>query len=308
MLIKNNRVLKQTKFENKEKGIQTFVEEHIPEILGDEYEFVCTEFSVGDFRVDSLVFNKETKSFIIIEDKNVQCKSLLAQGLTYLKVLKDRKEAFILKYNDVKKMNYNLNDIDLSQSRVMFFSTYYDKYELYSADYENLPFDFYKITKYEDDIIDIEKIANRSKMKIDKSIVNSSENNSDLTKEIVNYTEDYHLNYYNVPEINNCYNKLKERILELGDIDTEFKKIYIAFKGRKNIVDVEIYKKFIQLTVNIKKDTIKDPNQVMKCYISDDGKSIGHHGNGDYYFCIYNEDDIDKVMPIIKQSYEINKK
>ena len=103
MLIKNNRVLKQTKFENKEKGIQTFVEEHIPEILGDEYEFVCTEFSVGDFRVDSLVFNKETKSFIIIEDKNVQCKSLLAQGLTYLKVLKDRKEAFILKYNDVKK-------------------------------------------------------------------------------------------------------------------------------------------------------------------------------------------------------------
>ncbi len=308
MIIKNNKVLKQTKFENNEKGIQTFVEEHIPEILGEEYEFVCTEFSVGDFRVDSLVFNKETKSFIIIEDKNVQCKSLLAQGLTYLKVLKDRKEAFILKYNEVKNMNYNLNDIDLSQSRVMFFSPYYDKYELYSADYENLPFDFYKITKYEDDIIDIEKIANNSKIRIDKSIVSSSINNSDITKEIINYTEDYHLNYYNVPDINNCYNKLKERILELGDIDVDFKKTYIAFKGRKNIAEVEIYKKFIQVTINIREGELDDPNHIMSCYISEDGKIIGHHGNGDYYFSISNEDDIDLIMPFIKQSYEINKK
>ena len=98
MLIKNDKLLKQSVFKL-EKDIQTFVENHIPDILGEEYEFVCTEFPVGDFRIDSLAFNKETKSFIIIEDKKVENKSLVDQGLTYLKLLRDRKADFILKYN-----------------------------------------------------------------------------------------------------------------------------------------------------------------------------------------------------------------
>ena len=34
----------------------------------------------------------------------------------------------------------------------------------------------------------------------------------------------------------------------------------------------------------------------MNCYVLDDGKVIGHHGNGDYYLCLYNEDEIDKVI------------
>ena len=99
MLIKNNRLLKQSNFKL-EKDIQSFVEKHIPDILGEEYEFVCTEFSVGNFRIDTLAFNKETKSFILIEDKKVENKSLVDQGLTYLKLLKDRRADFILKYNE----------------------------------------------------------------------------------------------------------------------------------------------------------------------------------------------------------------
>ena len=43
-------------------------------------------------------------------------------------------------------------------------------------------------------------------------------------------------------------------------------------------------------------------------YVGEDGKSMGHHGNGDYYLSIYHEDEIDKVIPFIKQSLEINKK
>ena len=155
MLIKNDKLLKQSEFKL-EKDIQTFVENHIPDILGEEYEFVCTEFPVGDFRIDSLAFNKETKSFIIIEDKKVENKSLVDQGLTYLKLLRDRKADFILKYNEVKNTNYNVSDIDISQSKVIFFSPYYNKYQIYSSDYQNIPFDLYKVTKYEDDIIDIE--------------------------------------------------------------------------------------------------------------------------------------------------------
>ena len=104
------------------------------------------------------------------------------------------------------------------------------------------------------------------------------------------------------------YYTLRDKILELGDIDLDVKKIYIAFKGISNIVDLEIYKKFIQITINIKKGKIDDPLNIMNCYVGEDGKSMGHHGNGDYYLSIYHEDEIDKVIPFIKQSLEINKK
>lgn len=300
MLIKNDKLLKQSVFKL-EKDIQTFVENHIPDILGEEYEFVCTEFPVGDFRIDSLAFNKETKSFIIIEDKKVENKSLVDQGLTYLKLLRDRKADFILKYNEIKHTNYNVNDIDISQSKVVFFSPYYNKYQIYSSDYQNIPFDLYKITKYEDDIIDIEKIERNSKEKFNNEIFKEI-TADDVRNEIMVYTEDYHLANVN-ESIKETYEELKNRIVELGDIDIDYKKNYIAFKGRRNIVDAEMRKSKIALFINMKKGTLNDPLNV-----AIDMSNSGHHGNGDYCVDIYKIDDIDKTIPLIKQSIEVNKK
>lgn len=299
MLIKNNRLLKQSNFKL-EKDIQSFVEKHIPDILGEEYEFVCTEFSVGNFRIDTLAFNKETKSFILIEDKKVENKSLVDQGLTYLKLLKDRRADFILKYNEIKKTNYNINDIDISQSKVIFFSPYYNKYQIYSSDYQNIPFDLYKITKYEDDIVDIEKIEKTSKEKFNNEIF------KELTKEDKNeikvYTEEDHLSRAS-EALKETYETLKDKILELGDIDIDVKKVYIAFKGRRNIVDIEVMQKKLIVFINVKKDILNDQMNILT-----DISNIGHHGNGDYSIDIYKQDDIDMIIPFIKKSYEINKK
>lgn len=299
MLIKNNRLLKQSNFKL-EKDIQSFVEKHIPDILGEEYEFVCTEFSVGNFRIDTLAFNKETKSFILIEDKKVENKSLVDQGLTYLKLLKDRRADFILKYNEIKKTNYNINDIDISQSKVIFFSPYYNKYQIYSSDYQNIPFDLYKITKYEDDIVDIEKIEKTSKEKFNNEIF------KELTKEDKNeikvYTEEDHLARAS-EALKETYEVLKDKILELGDIDIDVKKVYIAFKGRRNIVDIEVMQKKLILFINVKKDVLNKQKNILS-----DISNVGHHGNGDYSVDIYKRDDIDMIIPFIKKSYEINKK
>lgn len=299
MLIKNNRLLKQSNFKL-EKDIQSFVEKHIPDILGEEYEFVCTEFSVGNFRIDTLAFNKETKSFILIEDKKVENKSLVDQGLTYLKLLKDRRADFILKYNEIKKTNYNINGIDISQSKVIFFSPYYNKYQIYSSDYQNIPFDLYKITKYEDDIVDIEKIEKTSKEKFNNEIF------KELTKEDKNeikvYTEEDHLARAS-EALKETYEALKDKILELGDIDIDVKKVYIAFKGRRNIVDIEVMRKKLIIFINVKKDVLNDQMNILS-----DISNIGHHGNGDYSVDIYKQDDIDMIIPFIRKSYEINKK
>ena len=104
-------------------------------------------------------------------------------------------------------------------------------------------------------------------------------------------------------KIKELYKNLKEEILNLGDIDIEYKKFYIAFKGNTNIVDIEIYNSKIKLFINMKIGSLNDPMN-----ISRDMSKIGHHGNGDYSIDIYKQDDIDMIIPFIKKSYEINKK
>ena len=84
MILKDGKELKQDDFKN-EKELQTFFEDNIKQILN--YVFVETEFTVGNFRVDTLAFDEETNAFKIIEYKNVKNHSLVDQGYTYLKLL-----------------------------------------------------------------------------------------------------------------------------------------------------------------------------------------------------------------------------
>ena len=104
-------------------------------------------------------------------------------------------------------------------------------------------------------------------------------------------------------EIKKLYEILKNRILELDDIDIDVKKVYVAFKGRKNIVDVEFTHNKLRLDINMKKGTLDDPLKIAR-----DITGVGHWGNGDYRVEISKEEDIDLVMPLIKQSLKVNRK
>lgn len=92
MILRNNVKLKEKDFVN-EKELQTYFEDHLKEILG--LEFIATEFIVGSFRLDTVAFDEETKSFKIVEYKNVKNHSLVDQGYTYLKLLLERKNITI---------------------------------------------------------------------------------------------------------------------------------------------------------------------------------------------------------------------
>ena len=160
MIRKNNKELKQNDFKN-EKELQSYFEEHLQNILG--YKFIETEFTVGNFRIDTLSYDEESKSFRIIEYKNVKNHSLVDQGYTYLKLLLERKADFVLKFNEKNNSNLKLSDIDWSQSRIIFVSPIYTSYQLNATDYKNIPVDLIKVTRYEEEIVDIEFIKKTHK-------------------------------------------------------------------------------------------------------------------------------------------------
>lgn len=297
MILKGNKELKQKDFKN-EKELQTFFENNIESILG--YKFIDTEFVVGDFRIDTLAFDEETKSFRIIEYKNVKNHSLVDQGYTYLKLMLERKADFVLQYNIKTKSSLTIQNIDWSQSRIIFVSPIYTSYQLNATDFKNIPVDLVKVTKYEDDIIEIDFIKKTSNVKVQD--INMEPSKNDVNKEVVVYTEEDHLAKVS-ENIKRVYEELKNRILELDDIDVDVKKLYIAFKGSRNIVNVGFNKNEIKIYINMKKGTLQDPLNITR-----DISNVGHWGNGDYWVIINKQDDIDNVIHLIKQSIKVNKK
>ena len=224
MILQKNRKLKQNDFKN-EKELQTYFEMNLKMILN--YTFIDTEVTVGNFRIDTLAFDDETKSFRIIEYKNVRNHSLVDQGYTYLKLLLERKADFVLKYNEKANKNLKISDIDWSRSRIIFVSPVYTIYQLNATDFKNIPVDLIKITRYEEGIVDIEFIKKTSDIKVEK--MNFMFQQQKVKDEIKVYTGEDHLNKAS-ERIKELYHVLRDKILELDDIDLDVKKLYIAFK------------------------------------------------------------------------------
>jgi len=90
-----------------EKEIQLLIEKNLKAVFN--LEFIASEVEVKlgaeKFRMDTLGFNKETKSFVIIEYKKVRDYSVVDQGYTYLSALINNKSDFVLKYINKTKTN-----------------------------------------------------------------------------------------------------------------------------------------------------------------------------------------------------------
>ncbi|SDK38162.1 DUF262 and DUF1524 domain-containing protein [Sediminibacillus albus] len=116
------------------------------------------------------------------------------------------------------------------------------------------------------------------------------------------YTLHHHKDNFS-QETFEIYEELKLRILNLdSSITEEYKKYYIAYKTEgRNFVDIEPKKIHLKLWLNVKANTLPDPNHLTK-----DVSNVGHRGNGDLEIKITPEVNLEQVMDLIKQSYEQN--
>ncbi len=102
-------------------------------------------------------------------------------------------------------------------------------------------------------------------------------------------------------DVKALYSKLRDRLTSFMGVTVEPKKLYIAFKVTKNFVDVEVQKHALKIFINMRKGTLKDPEDM-----TDDVSEIGHWGNGDYRIYLKPESDFEYVLSLIKQSYDEN--
>lgn len=111
-----------------EKDIQNICENNIRELFG--LEIVKSEFAIKNFRIDTLAFDSKSKSFVIIEYKKDKNFSIIDQGYAYLALLLNIKADFILEYNEQSKISLKRDDVDWSQTVVIFVSPSFTQYQI----------------------------------------------------------------------------------------------------------------------------------------------------------------------------------
>lgn len=290
-----------------EKDIQNLIEKNTDTFFG--LEFVRSEFTIGEFRIDSLCYDNETNSFVIIEYKKGNSYSVIDQGYSYLSLMLNNKSEFIIEYNERLDRNLKRDNVDWSQSRIIFISQSFNSYHKNSVNFKNLPFELWEIKRYLNDTIILNKYNSTSKEKIDT--ISSLENPEieSVSKEIQVIDEEFHTNKLDKSLLEK-WNELKERFLELDNVKLEIKKPYISLLGEtKNICFCNFRKNHISIEI-LRGNVNPDGTKSKKYFTLEDPKGISEEGSWEwksgvkgtlYKIKLTPNSDIDYIMFLISQ-------
>lgn len=286
-----------------ERYIQNLTEANLSILFG--LKLVSSEFSLQNFRIDTLAFDQEAKSFVIIEFKRDRSFSVIDQGFAYLALMLNNKSDFILEYNEKTGGNLKREDVDWTQSKVIFIANSFTTYQQNAINFRDLPLELWEVKIFDNQTILYNQLLSRqSKESIKK--ISKSETVEDVVKEVKVYTLEDHMNKQN-KVINDIFEILREKLFSLGsDVHEVPKKYYIAYKTKTNFVDVEIRSKDIKLFLNVRSGELQDSRNIARDLTKP--KPIGHWGNGDYEVVVTSEDNLPYIFGLIDQSYELSKK
>lgn len=280
-----------------ERDIQTLFENNLNEVMS--LTLVRSEFSIKNRRIDTLAFDEATNAFIIIEYKRDKNISVIDQGFTYLGLMLENKADFIIEYNEQLKRNLKRDDVDWSQTRVVFVSPSFTEFQIEATNFKDIAIELWEVKQYASGAVAIHELKKSKGAESIKPLAQHNKEFKAVVDQIQVYTEDQHFEGAS-PEIVGLYEKFRNSILNLADgIDLVPQKHYIAFKKNKsNVACIEFQKKRIKIWIGAKAGKLDDP----KC-LTIDVSSTGHYGTGDYELRVDSDSNLEYIMSLIKQVF-----
>lgn len=294
-IAKGLEALKETPFK-KERELQNIFEANLSLIMG--LMLVKSEFTIKNKRIDTLAFDQESKAFVIIEYKRDRNSSVVDQGFTYLSLMLQNKADFILEFNEQNpKAQLSRNDVDWSQSRVVFVSSDFTDNQIEATNFKDIAIELYEVKRYGEHLL----IAPIKKSKAAESVKPITQKNKDyksIADEIKVYTEENLLSNKS-DEILTLYKKYRASIINLtDDIEVKPLKWYVTFKkNNRNITSIEIQQNCLKLFINVKLGSLDDPKDITR-----DVSKIGHYSTGDYELKVTDDKNLEYIMSLVKQA------
>lgn len=283
---------------NLEKDLQSLTEKNLKTIFG--YEFVTSEFNVNNFWIDTLAFDPESKSFIVVEYKRDKGTSVVDQGYAYLAAMLNNKAEFILEYNERLKKSLNRNNIDWSQAKVIFISRHFTIHQKGAIEFKDLPIELWEVQKFEEDLLVFNQLK-PAETKDSIKTVSKSKTVRDVSEEIKSYSEEDL--FSEGSKSKNLYFMIKDKLLEIYPT--------LVFNPTKSYIGVQIpnnWRNIIGINPYQSK-LIVDFTRLQPKEFEDPAKKVGYKKNSMKYFnqhisvfTIDSEKDIDYFILLFQQA------
>lgn len=288
-----------------EKRLQTCIENNLELTIGPK--FVATEFTVGKYRLDTVGYDDEVKSFVIIEYKKTTKYSVIDQGYAYLNTLLNHKADFVLAYNERYDESQSIDFFDWSQVRLIFIAQSFDDYQKDAADNPDLPIELYEANLFSNNELILNEISKGSR--VSKAANSVTKMNSDISKRDATQIEnakdlkpisEVDFLASSTETVQELYARIKEALLTW---DTRFEvkatKVYVGFRiNRHNIIDLLPQKKKLKIWINLTKGELDDSVHLFR-----DVSHTGHWGNGDYELSIADDGQLEYILSLMKQAW-----
>lgn len=306
IFIKSGKYLKPVKEErfDLEKDIQKLVEDNLETVFG--LKFVSgvsnNEFSVKvqeqDFYIDTLAFDEQQKSFVIIEYKKDRNFSVIDQGFAYLSAMLHNKAEFVLELNRRLKKNFDKGDIDWEQSRLIFISPEFTSYQKNAINFKDLPFSLYEVKVYENRIIEFDYIK---PFKTTESIQSFTKDKivKDVSKEVKVYTIDDLIKTSWDKTLSLLSDFEKQLLSSQPETRVKYTKKYIAYvsKHGRNYVEIVPNKRGLKIYYRFPYDYLRSSLKIFDC------SKIGHWTNGQCYTVVSEPEQIPEAVKLSKESF-----
>ena len=278
-----------------EKELQTIIEVNLDTLM--DLTLVKSEFSIKNKRIDSLAWDEQTKGFVIIEYKRDRNMSVVDQGFSYLSLMLENKAEFIAEYNESLSQHLKRDEVDWSQSRVVFVAPSFTENQKLATNFQDIAIELWEVKRYDQGLVNFVPIRKTSKESI-KQVAGKESKIEQISQEIKVYTEEDHLVSCS-ERILELYEQIKSKILSWDDIELYPTKLYIGFKlNNRVITDIGFQKNHIKQHINLKVGQLDDPKNLFY-----DISTKGHWGVGDYEARFDDDVDVDYLISLVRQSY-----
>ena len=297
------------KADENEKLVQSLIEHNLSTIF-PSLEFITTEYQIDNLRPDSIAFDNDRNSFVIIEYKNVKHKGVVDQGMSYYKLLDDKKEKFVLLYHKIKgKILDTDKDVNWDETRIIFISPEFTEHQKRASQSIDLPIELYEISKFDNGIVLLDKIENKKETPTKGKSKSFSVNRPNEYSEEDYLAGKYYRNGTPSEKGKKLFKILKNKILDrFSDIEIKQKSRYVGFYSTKDgsaLCTIVVVRNYMELQYSIRIKDALPKSDFVRYMVKPDGKKIGHWGLGDYQSKIEEEEDIEKAFSLIEKVYDI---
>jgi predicted transport protein len=280
-----------------EKSLQTLFERNLEALLG--VRFLVSEFSTSNGgRIDTLGLD-ENRCPVILEYRRASNENVTTQGLFYLDWLMDHRRDF--QWLVMEKLGKEEADgVDWSAPRLICIAGDFNRYDEHAVKQIQRNIELIRYRRFGDDLLLLDQLVATSVKAAPTVTVGAPGENASATsgkyKTISAAMEELD------PAMIERYEALRAHLLALGDdVQETTLRYYIAFKRIKNFACVESRPTTSKIVVFVKVDPASVP---LEAGFTRDVSNIGHFGIGDLEITLAKPEDLDRVIPLIKRSYE----